>query len=159
VKTPPALLFRTCHSSFALLGWADFEGWNLLDFLPDRFEPPGPPHHPNINGTTVDPTTDPRALYMIPRCWIEIETIVERLTQLKLEYADKLQLRKVYISTNGRTEWVDSLKKALLDSGWQSVLSTHDLELSWEEGGVDSAIGAFLNFPHAHVRHLTRVIP
>ena len=114
----------------------------MLDFLPDRFEPPGPPHYPNANGSTVDPTTDPRSLYMIPRCWLEIKPIVRRLTQLKLEYAEELELRKVYISTNGGPEWVDSLKKALLDSGWQSVSSTYDLELTWEESGVDSAVGA-----------------
>lgn len=141
-------MFLTCRSSFALLGWADFEGWNMLDFLPDRFEPPGPPHYPNANGSTVDPTTDRRALYMIPRCWLEIDPIVKRLTQLKLEYAEELHLQTVYISTNGRAEWVDSLKKALIQSGWQTVLSTHDLELSWEEGGVDGAIGSFLNSSH-----------
>jgi hypothetical protein len=83
---------------------------------------------------------------MISRCWLEIDAIVKRLTQLKLEYVDELQVRKVYISTNVRSEWVDSLEKALLSSGWQSALSTHDLELTWEESGVNTAIGTPLTF-------------
>jgi len=141
---PPAVSALDALFTTSFLAWAPFEGWNMLDFLPDRFNPPGPPHYPDANGTAiVDLSTDPRSLYMISRCWLEVDPIVKRLAQLKLEYADELQLRKVYISTNGRPEWVDSLKKALLKSGWQSVLSTNDLELSWEESGVDSAVGTF----------------
>lgn len=125
------------------LGWADFEAWNMLPFLPDQFETPYLRHHPHANGSvTIDSTTDPRAQYMLPRCWLEIETIVKRLAKLKLEFADDLRLREVYISTNGMPEWVDKLKEALLQSGWSSVKSTHDLKLTWEESGVDSAIGA-----------------
>lgn len=131
------------YPNVCLLGWAYFEGWNTLEFLPDRYKPPEPP---SPFGTTID-STEPRYKYMLPRCWLEIEPIVKRLNQLKLEYADELQLRRVYITTNGRIEWVDSLKKALLESGWQSVLSSHDLKLTWKESGVDSAIGRVLGFP------------
>lgn len=114
----------------------------MLDFLPDQFKAPGPKHLAYPNGTqSIDPDTDPRAQYMINRCWLEIDTIVKRMTELKLEYADDLRLRQVYISTNGLPEWVDKLKEALLNSGWSSVMSTHDLKLTWEESGVDSAIG------------------
>lgn len=133
-----------------ILGWANFEGWNMLEFLPDQFKAPGPKHLPFANGSSpIDPDTDPRAQYMIPRCWLEIDTIIKRMTDLKLEYANELRLTKVYISTNGLPEWVDKLKNALLNSGWTSVISTHDLKLTWEESGVDSAIGTSVCRPQS----------
>lgn len=78
---------------------------------------------------------------MIPRCWVEIDAIVKRLTKLKMEYKDELKLGRVYVSTNGKEEWVAELKRALLKEGWQSVMTTRDLKLTWEESGVDSAVG------------------
>lgn len=66
---------------------------------------------------------------------------MKRLTKLKMEYKDELRLRRVYISTNGKEEWVAELKRALLKEGWQSVMTTRDLKLTWEESGVDSAVG------------------
>lgn len=57
----------------------------------------------------------------------------------------KAGLWKVYISTNEDRKWVDSLEEAIRKSGdgeWKEIASTPDLQLDWEEGGVDSAIGA-----------------
>ena len=51
------------------------------------------------------------------------------------------------MSTNGKEEWVANLKKALMKDGWDSVMTTRDLKLTWEESGVDSAIGEFLLRP------------
>ena len=121
-----------------LLGFAEFECWNMLDFLPDQFIYPGPLRP---FGTEVDPETDPWAIYLISRCWLEIDPIVKRLAQLRDEHAGEMRLRRVYISTNSDTEWANSLKKALLESGWEAVFSTHDLELTWKESGVDNAVG------------------
>ena len=123
-----------------LLGFAEFETWSMLDFLPDRFIYPGPLRP---FGTSVDPQTDPRAIYLISRCWLEIDPIVKRLAQLRDEHAGEMRLRRVYISTNSDTEWANSLKKALLGSGWEAVFSTHDLKLAWKESGVNSAIGEY----------------
>ena len=120
------------------LGFAEFECWNMLDFLPDRFIYPT---KLRPFGTNVDPKTDPWAVYLTPRCWLEIDPIVQRLAQLRHEHANETRLRRVYISTNGDTEWVNALRKALLESGWESVFSTHDLQLTWKESGVDSAVG------------------
>ena len=110
----------------------------MLDFLPDRFIYPGPPRP---FGTNVDPKTDPWAIYLISRCWLEIDPIVKRLAQLRDEHAGEMRLRRVYISTNSDTEWANSLKKALLESRWEAVFSTHDLKLTWKESGVDNAVG------------------
>lgn len=82
---------------------------------------------------------------MFARCWLEIDAIVRRLTELKREYAEAegggVRLRRVYVSTNGENEWVKLLKEALVAAGWTSVFSTSDLKLTWEESGVESAIG------------------
>jgi len=121
-----------------LLGFAEFETWNMLDFLPDRFIYPT---KPRAFGTKVDPKTDPWAVYVISRCWLEIGSIVQKLAQLRHEHANEMQLRRVYISTNGDTEWVNALRKSLLESGWESVFSTHDLQLTWKESGVDGVVG------------------
>ena len=58
-----------------LLGFAEFECWNMLDFLPDRFIYP---RQPRPFGTEVDPETDPWAIYVISRCWLEIDPIVQK---------------------------------------------------------------------------------
>lgn len=54
-----------------------------------------------------------------------------------------MRLKDVYVSTNGDAEWVEDLKKALRKEGWRKIATTRDLELTWEEGGVDGAIGEF----------------
>lgn len=130
--------FIKCGRSF-ITGWAVFEGWNQLDFLPDRFTSTAATHEPN----EFDPATDPRARYVISRCWLEIDAIVQRLRALKKEYTGELKLKQVYVSTNGKEEWVGQLKRALMKDGWDKVMTTRDLKLSWEESGVDSAIGEF----------------
>jgi hypothetical protein len=110
-----------------MAGWAEFEGWNRLPFLRDRFEPPSP-----------------REPYMVSRCWIEIDAIAARLRALRTEYPEA-RLERVYVSTNADQEWTDELKSTLLLEGWESIVATPDLTLSWKESGVDSAIGMLYN--------------
>ncbi|KAF8312145.1 hypothetical protein DL93DRAFT_2082576 [Clavulina sp. PMI_390] len=124
-------------------GWAEFEGWNKLHFLPDPYVAPSPMVFPLSNGSMpsdFDFDTNPRAQYLLSRCWLEIDAIVQRMLHLKQEYADTMRLDKIYVSTNGREEWVEGLKTALIASGWTTVWTTRDLKLTWEESGVDSAI-------------------
>ena len=106
-----------------MAGWAEFEGWNLLPFLRDRFNPP------------LD-----REPYLVSRCWIEMDVIVARLRELRIEYP-KAKLERVFVSTNADREWTDKLKTTLLREGWKSIVTTPDLKLSWEETGIDNAVG------------------
>lgn len=108
-----------------LASFANFEGWNLLPDLPDRFNPPS-------GGG------DARTEYGFTRCWIEISAIVSRLDSLREEYGD---LDRVFVSTNGDEDWVRELKVALYARGWVRVITTADLTLSWKQASVDSAIG------------------
>ncbi|KAF8303077.1 hypothetical protein DL93DRAFT_2067058 [Clavulina sp. PMI_390] len=119
--------------------FAPFHGWAQLSFLPDRL----------ILPPSATESESERAKYVFPRCWLEIDGIVERLHSLRAEYnhvaheeGKKIELKKVHVATNGNPEWVGELKKALWRDGWGSVTSTYDLRLDWEEGGapVDGAI-------------------
>lgn len=110
--------------------WGVFDGWNQLPFLPDRFTPP-------------TSSEDARSNYLKDRCWVEQDHIIARLHQLREDMSD-VKLDKVFISTNESEEWVAELRKKMVESGrWSegSVKSTFDLDLTWEEGGVDNAIG------------------
>lgn len=103
-----------------------FDGWNQLPFLPDRFTPP-------------TNNEDARKSYLQDRCWTEQDAIVSRLASLRKDFP-KDKLDKVYLSSNEGEEWIGELRKKLVASGWESVTSTFDLDLTWEESGVDNAI-------------------
>lgn len=108
--------------------WGVFDGWNQLSFLPDRFDPSS--------------STSSRSDYLISRCWVDIDAIVSRLSALRKEYP-KETLDKVYVSTNEDEKWLKELEEKLKEDGWKQVSSTMELELGWEEMGVDNAIGAY----------------
>ena len=109
--------------------WGVFDGWNQLPSLPDRFEPP------------TDQGEGPRSEYLKKRCWIDTDAIVERLEQLRKDYP-KEKLDKIYVSTNENEKWLGQLEKALeAQGGWTSIKSTLHLDTTWEEIGVDNAIG------------------
>jgi len=49
----------------------------------------------------------------------------------------------VFVSTNGDMKWIESLREALKGPrgvGW-NVVTSKDLELDWQQQGVDMAIG------------------
>ncbi|KAF8303085.1 hypothetical protein DL93DRAFT_2173140 [Clavulina sp. PMI_390] len=115
-----------------------------LSFLPDRLFIPH----------SASGSEEERAKLVFPRCWLEIDAIVQRLHSLRTEYSNaskrndgkegkrEILLRKVHIATNGEPEWVDELKRALWRDGWGRMTSTYDMDLDWEESGtpMDGAI-------------------
>lgn len=105
--------------------WGVFDGWNQLSFLPDHFEP---------SSSSLS-----RSDYLVSRCWIEHDAIVARLAALRQEYPNET-LDKVYVSTNEDQKWLGELEEKLKADGWKQVSSTLELELTWEESGVDNAI-------------------
>jgi hypothetical protein len=124
------MAFRAQSDCLWMGPWGVFDGWNQLPLLPDQFEPP------------TDQGEGPRSEYLIKRCWVDIGPIVGRLEQLRKNYP-KEKLDKIYVSTNEDEKWLQELEKALeAQGGWRSIKSTLDLDLTWEESGVDNAIGA-----------------
>ncbi len=106
--------------------FANFEGWNRLPFLPDPWSPPEAPNA--------------RQKYALDRCWVEIPAIHSRLETLRKQHPE-LSLDRVFLATNGKPDWVVELKKVLAKGGWDTVVTTRDLDLDWQESGVENAIG------------------
>ena len=108
----------------------------MLPFLPDRYDPP----------TT---SLTERVAYAVSRCWIEADAIVSRLRQIREEHRTRHgnwvfggpRLDRVYISTNADEAWIRNLTEMLRADGWMYIATTPDLALTWEEKGVDSAVG------------------
>ncbi|KIO23715.1 hypothetical protein M407DRAFT_107536 [Tulasnella calospora MUT 4182] len=83
-----------------------FAGWNQFPFLLDRFSPPE--SAPGYLGRGKN-----HELYM-SRCWPEIDQIVRRLREIRRLHPG---LERVFVLTNGKKDWVDRLKRALVQSG------------------------------------------
>lgn len=124
-----------------MASFGEFNGWNKLSFLPDRWHPPwSSPTEPG----------EARSRYAFERCWIDIDAIVARLEQIRSERAllpggEKGELDTVFVSTNGDMTWIESLREALKGPkgvGW-NVVTSKDLQLDWQQQGVDMAIGEF----------------
>lgn len=92
-----------------------FAGWNQFPFLLDRFTPPETLPGYLSRGKNHD-------LYM-SRCWPEIDHIVRRLREIRRLHPG---LERVFVLTNGKKDWVDKLKAALVQSGDGPVVEVVD---------------------------------
>ncbi|KAG8855398.1 hypothetical protein FRB96_007055 [Tulasnella sp. 330] len=90
-----------------------FMGWNQFPYLLDRFTPP-PKKSRNKLVESLDVIGRGRKhdLYM-ERCWPEIDAIVKRLRELRRLHTG---LERVFVLTNGKKEWVEELKRALMNT-------------------------------------------
>lgn len=116
--------------------FGEFNGWNKLSFLPDRWHPPW--------STPTEPG-EARAKYAYERCWIDTAEIVARLSRTRVEHAASTAapLETVFLSTNGDEKWVEEVREALKGPkgvGWR-VVTSRDLKLDWQQQGVDMAVG------------------
>jgi hypothetical protein len=109
-------------------------GWiNQHRQLPDRFSP-------------EDVVPCKRESYYMEHCWVEVDKIVRKARELHDLSQSNANgpLRSVYIMTNGDNAWISKVKHALLEDGWEDVITTKDLMLDrWErylDGAVDMAI-------------------
>lgn len=130
--------------------FGEFNGWNKLSFLPDRWHPPW--------STPTEPG-EARSKYAYERCWIDTAEIVARLARTRAEHAASTTapLETVFLSTNGDEKWVEEVREALKGPsgvGWR-VVTSRDLKLDWQQQGVDMAIGEF----RPHVSYSFCVMP
>lgn len=73
------------------------------------------------------------AVLYAQRCFPEIPGIVERVKEIRREHT---HLRRIYVMTNGKKDWIDELKKALkadTEFKWDEVTGSRDLVLDWEQ--------------------------
>jgi hypothetical protein len=137
-------------------------GLNQLPSLPDKFDPflyPPPPSSsssssPNSRDTTnpnphpspnpnndqdQNQDQDPNAHknYYLQHCLPTIPQIVSKLHTLRLQHPS---LRRVYVLSNGWGWWLNGLKGALQEDGWDDMKSTVELRLDDEQEYVGMAV-------------------
>ncbi|KDQ18539.1 hypothetical protein BOTBODRAFT_28926 [Botryobasidium botryosum FD-172 SS1] len=98
-----------------------FEAWNML---------PGLRAEPRPKGVSDEE-------WHARRCWPTIDQIAERMATVKKAYPG---LERVFLLTNGDKAWVAKLKQVLRSAGWKAVVSSLDLDLSYQEIGLGPAI-------------------
>lgn len=109
-----------------------YNAFNEIPSLPDKFEPPE-------GGGAGENTPENFEIYT-KHCFPTIEQIVGRVADV-LKTPEGRNLSRVYVLTNGKREWLDELKSKLGElKQWESVHTSRDLHLSWEQKFVAQAV-------------------
>ncbi|KAG6827606.1 hypothetical protein H0H92_011145 [Tricholoma furcatifolium] len=116
-----------------------FYSWNLLPELPD---PLSIPQHIAWNSTEY---FDAHA----ERCLPEFDQIIKKARDSRDDYARASPGRKrvldiMYILTNEKGEWIERLREALRQDGWNTIVTSNDLELDSE--GLDTNMAVDMEF-------------
>ncbi|KAI0633646.1 hypothetical protein C8Q77DRAFT_1217981 [Trametes polyzona] len=110
----------------------DFVSVNAFPDMPDPWTVP--PHEEYGNNTPENIELYRR------RCLPTIEEIAGKVAEVRASAAAR-GVRRLYIMTNGRPEYVRSLKDALWKLGdWEMITSSRDLVLNWEQKFVSQAV-------------------
>ncbi|THH03544.1 hypothetical protein EW145_g6178 [Phellinidium pouzarii] len=107
---------------------ATYMGFNQFPSLPDKFSPP-------TFGTLN--SLDGRTQYYMSHCWPDVPDIISKLAEVR---AENPGLRRVFVLTNGWGWWIDGLRKALQEDGWEDVRSSLDVRVDAEQKYVAMAI-------------------
>ncbi|KAL5494872.1 hypothetical protein ACEPAI_334 [Sanghuangporus weigelae] len=108
-----------------------FMGWLQSPLIIDRFEPP-----------SAESDDDDEAIrdYYMAKCWPDMDQIVLKINEVRWTPQGR-GLKRVYIMTNGPTEWVAELKAKIMGlGGWDGALSGDDLTLIPEQKYIGQAI-------------------
>lgn len=112
---------------------ADWHAWNSFPEFIDQFEKP--------RDTGPEETTN---IYL-DHCYPSTQQIVDKVNRVKQESQPTHDLKYLYIMTNGPATWVEELKTALAEGvAWESIKSSRDLDLTWEENFVAHAVDMFV---------------
>ena len=110
-----------------------WNGFNSFAALPDKFVPPP-------RESSGEPPPPEVADYYRKHCFPTIDQIVDKVMDVKATSVGK-NLRRVYILTNGVSEWVTQLKEALRKAAkWENIVSSKDIELNREQKYIATAI-------------------
>lgn len=116
-----------------------YYSWNLLTFLPDRFDPPP-------GGSFAYNTPENTAKYM-EHCLPTFEAIVQKVRDSRGDFVkagvakgEQRVLDVIYLLTNEESDWLDRLKEALRKDGWYTIRTSRDLVLDQEQTDVNMAV-------------------
>ncbi|KAF8195010.1 hypothetical protein BJ912DRAFT_1021299 [Pholiota molesta] len=130
------------HNTDACLDLANwnstFYSWNLLPSLPDNFStPPGYQWGKN--------TPENVQLYL-ERCFPTDEYILNKIRTSRADYirgakaGEPRVLDTLFLLTNDKTGWVDSMRPMLTREGWNTIVTTKQLHLDQEQKDVNMAV-------------------
>ncbi|KAI0652636.1 hypothetical protein C8Q79DRAFT_112381 [Trametes meyenii] len=107
---------------------SDYAAFSSFPEMVDRFAPPP--------GTTVE---ERMAVYR-PHCFPSVDEIVARVGEVRASAA-AAGVRRLHVMTNGDAAFIRELKAALHRAQtWQSVTSSRDMVLNWEQKYVAQAV-------------------
>lgn len=110
-----------------LADWGSlYMGINEFPELPDKFDP----------APLRDGPHNKLEAYYLEHCLPTVEQIVMKLRTVRNEHAG---LRRVYVLTNGWGWWLNGLRSALKDDGWDDLKSSFDVQLDSEQKYVAMA--------------------
>ncbi|TDL18005.1 hypothetical protein BD410DRAFT_512341 [Rickenella mellea] len=111
-----------------------WQGWNTFPEFIDKFEAP-----PGSGNGEIDATPAAREVYQA-RCLPNHEQIVARVAELR-KTPEGQGLRSIFVMTNAKSQWASELKSKLMATGgWDKVVTSRDLRLTWEQKFVGQAI-------------------
>ncbi|EGO04120.1 hypothetical protein SERLA73DRAFT_175890 [Serpula lacrymans var. lacrymans S7.3] len=115
------------HCPNLALWGALYMGMNEHPSLPDRFDPSpySDAPHKVLEG------------YYLEHCYPSTSQIVARLHEVRKEHPN---LHRVYLLSNGWAWWLDELKLALEEDGWDELISSLDIHLDAEQFYVSMAV-------------------
>lgn len=117
----------------SLAHWAeDFISITTLPGVLDQFTPPPRKDLPNTTAENIE--------HYRRRCYPTVQEIVRRIADVRRTPAAR-GVRRLHIMTNGRPPFISDLKRALYRGlDWDSVTSSRDLALNWEQKYVAQAV-------------------
>ncbi|KAK7037688.1 hypothetical protein VNI00_010914 [Paramarasmius palmivorus] len=113
-----------------------FYSWNLLPDFKDKFSVP---RH-------LEYMSDEYKQAYFDRCFPEADAILEKVREARDTYvrsvasASDVVLDTMYLLTNAKGDWLESMKKRLAEDGWSTIVTSKDLELNAEQTDVNMAI-------------------
>jgi hypothetical protein len=127
------------EACLSLANWnSTFYSWNLLPDLPDKFiNPPGWQWGKN---------TPENVAFYLERCYPTDEFIFNKIKASRDDYiraakpGEIRHLDVLFLLTNDKTDWITNLKKELSKDGWNTIVTTRDLELDQEQKDVGMAV-------------------
>ena len=112
----------------------DFVSVNTFPQLPDQFDvPPSPPRR-KIKATPE------QVEHYRQRCFPSVDEMARKVREVRATPAGK-GIERVYIMTNGKSDFLAELKAALWDIGeWEGISTSRDLVLDWEQKSIAQAV-------------------
>ncbi|KAF8185974.1 hypothetical protein BJ912DRAFT_1022865 [Pholiota molesta] len=122
-----------------LANWnSTFYSWNLLPSLPDSFSTPP--------GYQWGKNTPANVQLYLERCFPTDEYILNKIRTSRADYirgakaGEPRVLDTLFLLTNDKTGWVDSMRPMLKREGWNTIVATKQLHLDQEQKDVNMAV-------------------